>query len=461
MKDISRAYIVALVVIASIITFGQYLLQLTIQNSEVDSRIINISGRQRMLSQKISKSAYGIVYADEQTMRQKSLKELEEAYKLWSSSHSQLQIGGEDLSIDETHQSETIKSLFAEIKPYYQYMEIGVLGLLEQPSDSSLSKSKYQEHLAFILQNEKDFLRIMDAITFQFDEEAQRRIEDISRAEYVLYFIAIVALILEGLFIFRPAISRLKESLDQLLIKEKALAKAEERKKYIKELESKNEELRQFSYITSHDLQEPVRNIMGHANLLKSRHSSSLNEEGQMILGFMEESATQMSNLIKDLLMYSRVGQSKDLEEVNCHELVSDILAGMNFSIEESGAKVDVEPLPRVQGYPFDLKVLFQNLISNAIKYRKPEGQHHIEVRSTMKNGFYYFTVSDNGIGISDTYFKKVFEVFQRLHTNEEFEGTGIGLAMCKKVVEKHSGEIWVESSLGEGSAFHFTIPIS
>lgn len=225
------------------------------------------------------------------------------------------------------------------------------------------------------------------------------------------------------------------------------------------ELERKNKELEQFAYVASHDLQEPLRTTTGFVELFKKRYYGSLDEEANKILDYMVQANDRMRVLIKDLLDYSRIGRKKELQQVDCNEILQEVLADLAGAIKDSGAIVSVQPMPTVEAYATELKLVFQNLIINSIKFRKPGEIPRISVGVEKKNGFWEFVVEDNGIGIDEKHKDRIFVIFQRLHTRSEYEGSGIGLAHCKKIVELHGGRIWVESEYGKGSKFYFTIP--
>ena len=166
-----------------------------------------------------------------------------------------------------------------------------------------------------------------------------------------------------------------------------------------------------------------------------------------------------MRTLIKDLLDLSRIGRGIIFEKVNCDELIQEVIGDMSGAIAETGTKLAIDDLPTVRGSTLELKLLFQNLISNAIKFRKKDTENEIIIRAVEKEKEFLFSVADNGIGIDQQYLQRVFVIFQRLHRSSEYPGTGIGLASCKKIVNRHHGEIWVESVPGHGSTFYFTIP--
>jgi signal transduction histidine kinase/HAMP domain-containing protein len=223
------------------------------------------------------------------------------------------------------------------------------------------------------------------------------------------------------------------------------------------ELMRSNKELEQFAYISSHDLQEPLRTISNFVGLFKEEYKKEPDQHAAVYLDFISAATTRMQSLIFDLLNYSRIGRNKTISSIDCNKLVQDILLDLSASIEESKAVITIEPLPTLNGYP-ELKSLFQNLISNAIKFKRKETHPvvHISARETISE--WVFSIQDNGIGIEKQYFERIFTIFQRLQAQQEYPGTGIGLAQCKKIAELHHGKIWIESEPGTGSTFYFTL---
>jgi two-component system, sensor histidine kinase len=224
------------------------------------------------------------------------------------------------------------------------------------------------------------------------------------------------------------------------------------------ELESKNKELEQFAYVASHDLQEPIRTTAGFVELLKKQYYGKLDKNADKYIDYILQSSDRMKILIKDLLDYSRIGRQKETMLVDCSMVLKEVLADMDRSIRESETMIVREDLPIIKAYPTELKLLFQNLITNSIKFRKPGTPPLIDISAVKKNDLWEFSIRDNGIGIEEKYRERIFVIFQRLHTRTEYEGSGIGLAHCKKIAELHDGKIWVDSVPGEGSIFHFTI---
>jgi len=226
-----------------------------------------------------------------------------------------------------------------------------------------------------------------------------------------------------------------------------------------KELERKNKELEQFAYVASHDMQEPLRTTSSFVELLQQQYKGKLDEKADKYLNFIVQSSDRMKVLIKDLLDYSRIGRKKELNKINCNELIKEVLADLDTAIKESNAAITVKELPVISGYPTEMKQLFQNLLMNAMKFKKPGIAPEIKIEAHRNNGSWEFMCRDNGIGVDKQHQDRIFIIFQRLHTRNEYEGSGIGLAHCKKIVELHGGKIWIESVPQEGSTFHFTFP--
>lgn len=233
-------------------------------------------------------------------------------------------------------------------------------------------------------------------------------------------------------------------------------AEAEQR---AEELARTNAELEQFAYVASHDLQEPLRMVASYTKLLARRYQGHLDSDADEFIDYAVNGATRMQKLINDLLTYSRLGtHGKPFQPVDCAEILGHVLENLRASIEECDAMINIGPMPWLNCDASQLTQLFQNLIGNALKFRTAR-RPVIDVTAEHRRDKWVFTVRDNGLGIEPDYAEQIFEIFQRLHTREEYPGTGIGLAICKKIVERHGGSIWLESSQpGLGSAFSFTI---
>ena len=240
---------------------------------------------------------------------------------------------------------------------------------------------------------------------------------------------------------------------NELMIEKSALTNA------LKQLSQKNDELEQFSYIASHDLQEPLRMISGFLKQIENKYNDKLDEKGKQYIHFAVDGAQRMHRIILDLLEYSRAGKIEAAKEkVDVNNFFVEINILFQRQIKETGATISCTNLPVLFTHRTLLEQVFQNLISNALKYCNTVNKLKISISSKDIGSHWLFTVEDNGIGIDPEYFKKIFVIFQRLHHKNEYSGTGLGLAICQKVIEYLGGEIWVESNLGKGSIFYFTV---
>ncbi|MEJ7913718.1 MAG: PAS domain S-box protein [Chitinophagaceae bacterium] len=235
--------------------------------------------------------------------------------------------------------------------------------------------------------------------------------------------------------------------------------------KNLKDLAVSNEELEQFAYVASHDLQEPLRMVTSFLNKIETKYGAVIDDKGKQYIGFAVDGAKRMRQIILDLLEFSRIGRLEyDHENINLTDLVEEIKILFRNQITENKAILQTGSLPTLQGHKAPLLLVFQNLIGNALKYKRNGIRPEIHVTATEAVSHWQFSVRDNGIGIDKEYFDRIFIIFQRLHNKEEFSGTGIGLAVTKKIIEKQGGTIWVESEEGQGSTFYFTLakaPIS
>lgn len=237
---------------------------------------------------------------------------------------------------------------------------------------------------------------------------------------------------------------------------------AEKLEEHIHEAELKNKELQQLAYVASHDLQEPLRTMTSLVELYKTEYGGAMDATQTQYMDFISDAATRMQNLTKALLDYSRIGRDRNVEMVDCHKLVAEILSDIRILIEEKQVTVSTSILPVLPAYPVELKLIFQNLIVNAIKFQPLGNIPEVQVIGDKTQTGWQFCIKDNGIGVPAEYREKIFVIFQRLHSRTQFEGTGIGLAHCSKIAALHNGNIWVEDNPdGPGSCFYFTIQLS
>lgn len=251
-----------------------------------------------------------------------------------------------------------------------------------------------------------------------------------------------------------PALHGFMVDITELKTTQEALARHSE------DLAASNAELRQFASVASHDLREPLRMVSFYTQLLAKRYRGKLDSDADEFIGYALEGATRMGDLIQNLLDYSRISARKrDLAPTDCEAVFGKSLENLRLALTESNATVEHEPLPVIVADVSQMGQLFQNLLGNAIKYRSPDRPLEVRVSAREESGEWRFSVRDNGIGIESQYFETIFGIFQQLHSREQYGGTGVGLAICRRIVERHRGKIWVESQPDKGATFCFTIP--
>jgi signal transduction histidine kinase len=264
-------------------------------------------------------------------------------------------------------------------------------------------------------------------------------------------------------YVLKDGLARLPEAIRRALQEkqERTLRRQVEENlaRKVDELARSNADLEQFAYVASHDLQEPLRMVAAYTQLLAERYRGKLDENADKFIGYASEGAIRMQVLIQDLLAFSRVGRKEACESVDCNAVIKEALQILTSAIQESGAVVTHGELPEVWADRTQVAQVFQNLIGNAIKFHGKEAPL-VSVQAEKQEQRWLFTVSDNGIGIAPEYAENIFVVFQRLHARTEYPGNGIGLAICKKIVERYGGRIWVDSQAGSGSTFKFTMPM-
>ena len=291
---------------------------------------------------------------------------------------------------------------------------------------------------------------------FELYYDVTDMLQDLNRAQLRLVggVVLLFALLYGALFlIVRHAEKLLQRQAAERVAAQQALAVQAQ------DLARSNADLEQFAYVASHDLQEPLRMVSSYARLLAKRYHGRLDADADEFITFMVDGAGRMQSLIADLLLYSRVNSKPPaLQLTDCQQVLAKVHHDLSLAIKESGAELTIAPLPTVTGDPSQLGQLFLNLIGNAIKFRNGTAPK-IQVACAAQGAQWCFSVADNGIGINPEFGERVFEIFQRSHTTAEYPGSGIGLAVCKKIVERHGGRIWLESEVGKGSTFSFTLP--
>jgi len=250
-----------------------------------------------------------------------------------------------------------------------------------------------------------------------------------------------------------------RRALEETRLKQERKRAQDDLANKVEELARSNRDLEQFAYVSSHDLQEPLRMVAAYTQLLADRYRGKLDENADKYIGYAVEGALRMQALIEDLLAFSRIGRNgHEHKETDCNAAIDEALRNLAAAVRESGVIVTRGPLPPLLADHFQLVQLFQNLIGNAIKFRK-DRPPMIKISAQRIGDKWQLSIEDNGIGIAADHKEQIFVIFQRLHTREEYSGNGVGLAICKKIVEQHGGRIWVESEPGRGATFQFTLP--
>ena len=450
-RQLTARYFLSLNVISVLAILGTLLVEYQGGEARTGAQVLNIARRQSMLSQAIVNDALLIARSSNVAERARVTEELRSLDALWEKAHSALQHGDRALQVTEDN-SPLIQQMLASLQPDFAAM-VGATRALFEKGTAEPASVEVTAEVNTIVERGRSFLRGMDAIVAQYDRESQSSRETRRELQAALLLSVLGVLLVQGVVVIRPALANIQQEINQLELAKQALQHKSD------ELGRSNAELEQFAYVASHDLQEPLRMVASYTQLLARRYQGKLDSEADEFIGFAVDGARRMQTLIRDLLSYSRVmTQGRLLEPVDTKLTFDTALGNLQKSIEDSGAIVSVGALPTVHADATQLTQLFQNLIGNALKYRN-ERAPRIRVDAKPVDKTWVFSVQDNGIGIEPQYFERIFQMFQRLHTREEYSGTGIGLAICRRIVERHGGRIWVESEPGLGSTFLFAIP--
>jgi len=342
-----------------------------------------------------------------------------------------------------------------------------LLVILEKDSTVRSSSPEVEPLLRQILSEEEAATRTIAEVVRDAGTGSVVQFSRLEQFEFKLFGLVLIVLVLEGLFVVDPAVRKIKVFMRDMS------RSNEELKLYAQKLERSNRELQDFASVASHDLQEPLRKVQAFSDRLKSRSGPALDAQGRDYLDRVQNAAARMQTLINDLLTYARVAtKAQPFVLTNLATVTKEVVSDLEARIEQVNGKVEVGELPDLDADPLQVRQLMQNLIGNALKYKKPDvppvvrisGVHPIKdplaVEGEAARVLCQILVEDNGIGFEEIYAEKIFTIFQRLHGRTEYEGTGVGLAVCRKIVERHGGTITAKSSPGKGSTFTVTLPM-
>ena len=492
-RRLSSLYIVALSTVALLSIAGQFMVQRSLNQQSSDSRTINIAGRQRMLSQKLTKASLAIQYSKSTSERQIRLNELKDVVNLWQTSHQGLQQGDAKLGLRGNNTPEVTR-MFAQIDIHYQsiYKAAQKLLSLAARQQSSLQNTNISPLVEEILAHEGSFLQGMDRIVFQYDNEAKNRVEQTKLIEIIILAITLIVLLLEAVFVFHPAVGQIRDRIAKLVE-----AKAQQDRIAI-ELESKNYELdralkeaesatklkSQFLASMSHEIRTPMNAVIGMTGVILDTNVTSEQREH---LEIIRNSGEALLSIINDILDFSKIEAGKMELESQPFNLQNSIEESVDMVVNQARLKeVDIayliaEETPTILlGDVTRLRQILVNLLSNAVKFTefgevvvsvssikqpKTNNQQLItknqqSITNNQEYHEFHFTIKDTGIGIPHDRINQLFQSFSQVDasTTRKYGGTGLGLAIGKHLSELMGGKMWVESELGKGSTFHFTI---
>jgi signal transduction histidine kinase len=326
-----------------------------------------------------------------------------------------------------------------------------------------LTKAKKQYQSAF-----SEFMAVVDRLDHLVRKNLDRNTERFHQIQWILIFFCLVLTFIGGAVLYRFESQRGRYLQELLFTGERLAAEAEDHLRTARklarrteEMERSNKDLQQFAYVASHDLQEPLRMVSSYVQLLQRRYQGKLDADADDFIGFAVDGATRMQHLIQGLLSYSRINtHGNPPSPTDVGEVLEQVTTNLRLAIDESNARITHESVPVVEADATQLVQLFQNLIANAIKFCSALPPQ-IHISAEKEDPYWVFSIRDNGIGLDPEFADRIFAIFQRLHSRKDYPGTGIGLAICKRIVERHGGTIWVTSAPGEGSTFCFTLPAS
>jgi signal transduction histidine kinase len=468
-------YVIALLLVAALSTAAWISLHLVISEQQSTAAVVNVSGRQRMLSQRTALFSNLLVNAP-RPQREQIRAKLKQAIELMERSHRGLTHGDASMGLPATLSPAVQALYFGGDNPLDQQVEsyIEMLKILLTEQDAALNQDN--PRLRYIIETAPTTLvASLDEMVRLYQAEGEASVTRLQKAETIFWVVTLLLLTLEALLIFRPfvrhvrsIISKLQQVSDELkshqghleeLVKQRTL----ELENQGKALQRSNADLERFAYSVSHDMRQPLRAVSGHLQLLKLALKDTLDAENSENLQFALQGAKRMDSMIVSLLEYSRIGRTTQAKEwIESKEFLDEALGFLQPAILQAKAVVDVQgEWPQVFASRDELPRLMQNLIGNALHYHEAGQVPHIEITSRVSKNSWQVSVHDHGIGIDPRQIERLFQFFSRLQSRDKFEGTGMGLALCRRIVEHHGGKIWVESEgEGKGSTFIFELPL-
>ncbi|GAL86377.1 phytochrome-like protein cph1 [Sporocytophaga myxococcoides] len=473
-RKLTKLYILALSALAFLILLGQILIQRALSNQTKDSYIVNMSGRQRMLSQKICKLCLSIERSPDSLYRAETAQKLRAALAIWSKFHQGLRWGDTSVNLP-VNTNHAVELLFEEADTYFNEMYNKARNISSVVTNRQWNSNLIHEDIETILLNETSYLYLMDSIVKEFEKEARLKVLFLKKIEMILFVITFLVLVLEGLFIFRPAVQKISEVIADLTNKEMQLTtlnsqleiKINERTKELfeknqelemknKQLDKINKDLDNFVYTASHDLKAPIKNIEALFNLLKGQVPETQSKANE-ITEMMDESIDKFKDVLSEL---GYIGKAQGeietgTEKVAFKDVMEEIKLTIKDQVQSSGALIteDFKAAPEISFSLKNLRSILFNLLSNAIKYRDPQRPPMINISTKKIKDYIVLQVTDNGMGIKENEISEIFNMYKRLHNH--VEGSGVGMSIVKRILDNNGGKIEVKSKVGVGSTFN------
>lgn len=444
--SLRQGYMLALSLIFILASFKFAAMEVLVIRQDDAAAVINISGRQRMLSQRTALFTSVFASAETQQEREIARHELLKTVNEFEANHTDLIAGNEKRGLPILNNKEIYDVYYTRdpaldllVKKYIQAVHIIL--------DNNGQGEKVQTQFDYVYEiGPGILLDQLNTVVKLHEQKAQKDIHFILMLQAAFWVVTIIVLILEALLIFRPMVQKIEGNIAEL-------------KKREQKIKTQIEELKRFTHIASHDLQEPLRKIISFTERLEVAMQGRLDEKTQTYMRLISTGALHMRNLVKGLDTYTRILTVDDnSEEINAGKAVKLAIKALEGKVESQNVTINYTKLPIILYNKTMLVQVFEELVGNAIKYRKTEPLV-VDIDAQDKADKWVFCVADNGRGIHEKFFDRIFTIFQRLHRKEDIAGIGLGLAMVRKIVERHGGEIWVESAEDAGARFYFTVP--